>query len=418
MTTRPVAAMLLGFVLAATTLGGSALLLFTTRGLLATVGFLAAITLVSLAGGLWVGGAEPSGDAPTAVRNRWAGLALVFLIAVGWNLLWQDRPLLRQAPYGGAITVLLLLAAPAYLAGGVLAGLNRQGVRSVASMALAGAGLGALAAAVFLIPRYDPHLLFLGAAGATLLAGFLDRGPALNGGDTMQGKVIIITGLGNRGQVAYSIAQKFVHAGARLVVSDVTESVMEIATELGSDVHGVVADLTTEAGAQRVVEEARSRFGRLDALINVAGGLSVIETVADTSLELWRREHQRNGDTVLLMCQAALPMLRESGGAVVNFASPAATQAPARMAAYSAAKAAVAALTRALAIEERESGVRVNAIAPGMIDTEQNRRGIADPEARSWVTREQVAELAYFLASPAAAGVNGEVVKALGATLK
>jgi NAD(P)-dependent dehydrogenase (short-subunit alcohol dehydrogenase family) len=164
-----------------------------------------------------------------------------------------------------------------------------------------------------------------------------------------------------------------------------------------------------------VIDAVRAHGVGLHALINVAGGLGVSGDLMDTSPDAWRREVQRNAETVLRMCRAALPLLRESGGAIVNFASPAGLRAAAGLGAYSAAKAAVIALTRALALEELEHGVRVNALAPGMIDTAQNRR---DAEADTvFVARDDVASVALFLAGPAARGVSGETIQVLGPTL-
>ncbi len=117
------------------------------------------------------------------------------------------------------------------------------------------------------------------------------------------------------------------------------------------------------------------------------------------------------------MSRAALPLLRESGGAIVNFASPAGLRAVKGMAAYSAGKAGVVALTRALAKEEKAHGVRVNAIAPGMIDTAQNRESVDDPESADWVTREQVVAVTLFLAGERGSGINGETVSVMGRTL-
>jgi NAD(P)-dependent dehydrogenase (short-subunit alcohol dehydrogenase family) len=74
----------------------------------------------------------------------------------------------------------------------------------------------------------------------------------------------------------------------------------------------------------------------------------------------------------------------------------------------------VVALTRALAIEEKTNGVRVNAIAPGMIDTEQNRRSVENPDQVQWISREQIAQVVLFLCSEAGSGVNGETVHVLG----
>lgn len=139
-----------------------------------------------------------------------------------------------------------------------------------------------------------------------------------------------------------------------------------------------------------------------------------MKPLAETTPEEWEREVQRNARTAFLVSRAALPLLRASRGAIVNFASPAAIRAVANLGAYSAAKAGVAALTRAMAAEEAANGVRVNAVAPGMIDTEQNRAAVPDPDALKWVTREQIAEVVLFLASGAASGITGEVVAVVG----
>jgi NAD(P)-dependent dehydrogenase (short-subunit alcohol dehydrogenase family) len=410
------AATLVGFAAGAIATGAGALLLYTTRGMLATAGFLVAVTTVSLAGGAWVGGGERDAG-PVATRGRWLALLGALLLAVAWALLWGARPALRAVPHGGALAVLVFLAAPAYLSGGVLAALHRNGARGVVPLALAGSGLGALAAALYFIPRYDPYLLFLAAAAVTLAAWRLEGGQAMQPEAAMDGKVVIVTGVGDAGQVGYAVAERFSRAGARLVLADLERAVETLAQQIGGGAHGVAADLSTAAGARQVVEAARARWGGVDVLVNVAGGLSVIETVEDTTPELWRQEQQRNAETVLMMSRAALPLLRESGGAIVNFASPAAQRAPARLAAYAAGKAGVVALTRALALEEKAAGVRVNAIAPATIDTAQNRAAAAD-DAAEYVTREQVAEVAFFLASPAAAGINGAVVEVAGAALE
>ena len=236
----------------------------------------------------------------------------------------------------------------------------------------------------------------------------------------MNGKVAMVTGVGARGQVGYAIAQRLLRAGAHVIITGRGPVVEELAAELAAegDVTAVIADLLSDDDVDRLVTSARDRYGRLDALINVAGGLSVIKPIAETSADEWRREIQRNAETTLRTCRAALPLLRESGGAIVNFASPAGLRAVGSLGAYSAAKAAVIALTRALALEEKKFGVRANAIAPGMIDTEQNRSQAADPEAAKYVSREEIAEVALFLASDAASGISAETIHVLGESLR
>jgi NAD(P)-dependent dehydrogenase (short-subunit alcohol dehydrogenase family) len=254
------------------------------------------------------------------------------------------------------------------------------------------------------------------------LVSIFDRGRgavSLITGDThMIDRVVIVTGAADRGQLGYAIARRFLDAGARVVISARSDSLDDAAASLAphGDVLAVRADLTNDEDVARLVQTARERFGRLDALINVAGGLSVIASVEQTTPDAWQREIERNAGTALRLSRAALPLLRESRGAIVNFASPAATRAPAKLAAYSAAKAAVLALTRSLAIEEKTNGVRVNAISPGVVDTEQNRAE-ADSNA-TYVSRGDVASVALFLAGPGAAGITGETVHVLGETIR
>jgi NAD(P)-dependent dehydrogenase (short-subunit alcohol dehydrogenase family) len=201
-----------------------------------------------------------------------------------------------------------------------------------------------------------------------------------------------------------------------VLISDRSGESTALARDLGPPerVAGAAADLSDAAAVTRLIDTVRERFGRLDALVNVAGGLSVIRPVAETTQEDWQNEVRRNAETVFLVSRAALPLLRESRGTIVNFASPAVgTRAARNLAAYGAAKAAVISLTHALAVEERDAGVRVNAVAPGTIDTEQNRAGIEHPDRVRWVTREQIADVVLFLSSAAGSGVNGEVVHVL-----
>ncbi len=236
----------------------------------------------------------------------------------------------------------------------------------------------------------------------------------------MNGRSVLVTGVGRDGQVGYAVARAFLRAGASVTATNVHDTVKALARRLGESekaeerIAAVTADLTKGYQVEALMEGVRQRLGGLDAVVHVAGGLTVIKDVGATTDEEWEREMERNAHTTLVVCRAALPLLRERRGAIVTFTSPAALEGGARMGAYSAAKAAVVALTRSVAKEEAEHGVRANAIAPGMIDTAQNRAAMGDRDHVKWVTREQIAEVALFLASDAASGVSGEVVRVLG----
>jgi NAD(P)-dependent dehydrogenase (short-subunit alcohol dehydrogenase family) len=342
-----------------------------------------------------------------------------FAVAGVFAALWSVNVMLRESAWGGALAVLLVLAEPAYMAGSLLAVLAlRPG--APAALSLAGAGLGVLAAATVLIPNFDASAIYLSGATAIFLATLVRSGSDPFGGLGMKGKVVIVTGVGARGQLGYALAERFLRAGASVIASARNAEVEAMARELAQagEILPVVADLTLEQDVAQLIHAAGERFGRIDVLVNVAGGLSVMKPLAETTPEEWRSEMQRNAETVLRVSTAALPLIRQAKGSIINFASPAGVRAVKQLGAYSAAKAAVIALTRAMALEERPNGVRVNAIAPGTIDTEQNRAAAGEKENAKYVTREEIASAVLFLASAESAGISGETIHVMGETLR
>jgi len=190
------------------------------------------------------------------------------------------------------------------------------------------------------------------------------------------GKVVLVTGVGRAGQIGNAVALAFGRAGGQIVACDqnavgVTERVREFGAQ-GVDARPCAGDLTEPDIAALAVETALRHFGRLDVVVNVAGGLTTygpIERLTATDLE---RELAINLKTTVLVSQAAIPALTQSRGCIVNFASIAYFEPQSPMAVYSAAKAAVAGFTRSLALELADRKVRVNAVAPGMARTADN----------------------------------------------
>ena len=234
----------------------------------------------------------------------------------------------------------------------------------------------------------------------------------------LRGKVALVTGVGRVGQIGHAVACGFAKAGAQLVISDRNATTLaERARELvadGATVHAAAGDLTAADAARRVVAAARERFGGLDAVVNVAGGLLNYGPVGELTPEQVERELAVNIKTTFFVSQAAIPLLRErGGGAIVNFASMAVLKPQPQMAAYSAAKAAVAGLTRALARELRDDRIRVNAVAPGTMRTGDNVAQMKDAKVR-WVELDDLVAVVLFLASDAARAVNGEILPVSG----
>jgi NAD(P)-dependent dehydrogenase (short-subunit alcohol dehydrogenase family) len=421
-----IAALMVGVTLGATATGGIALLLYTGQGFLRAAGLLVSSTIMAVAAGLWAGAPEPEDAGAVATGGRWLA-QLVALVAGGmFSALWSARSPLQELAWGGALAVLLVLALPAYAAGALLAGLHARDrprqAGAVAAAATAGGAFGVLLAATVLIQSLEPYGIYYGGTALLAVVALFDRRgrslPLVTGDIDMTDRVVIVTGAAVRGQLGFTIARTFLDEGARVVISARSQVPDDVVSELAmhGDVLAVPADLTNDVDVARLITTVQERFGRIDALINVAGGLSVIASVEHTTPEEWLREIERNSGTALRLSRAALPMLRENRGAIVNFAAPAGERAPARLAAYSAAKAAVIALTRSLAIEEKANGVRVNAIAPGTMDTGQNREHASDDAI--YVSRDDVAAVTLFLAGSGARGITGEIVHVLGETIR
>lgn len=226
------------------------------------------------------------------------------------------------------------------------------------------------------------------------------------------GRTVLVTGVARSGQIGHAVAQAFGEAGARVIAVDrnavaVAERVREFAAA-GIEAKPAAGDLTEPDVAALAVETALKHFGRLDAVINVAGGLTTFGPVERTDATGFDREIAINLKTAFLMSRAAVTALAQTRGAIVNFASVAYFRPAGQMAVYSAAKAGVAALTQSLAVELWPKGVRVNAVAPGMVRTPENIA--SSGEGAHYVEIAQVIQTVQFLASESSSGITGQVV--------
>jgi NAD(P)-dependent dehydrogenase (short-subunit alcohol dehydrogenase family) len=190
------------------------------------------------------------------------------------------------------------------------------------------------------------------------------------------GKVVLVTGVGRAGQIGNAVALAFGKAGARIVACDlnavgVAARVREFAGE-GVDARPCAGDLTQPDVAALAIETATRHFGRLDTVVNLAGGLTTFGPLETLGADAFDREVNINLKTTVLVSQAAIPALARTRGSIVNVSSIAYFDPQSPMAVYSAAKAGVAGFTRSLALELADRGIRVNAIAPGMVRTGDN----------------------------------------------
>lgn len=191
--------------------------------------------------------------------------------------------------------------------------------------------------------------------------------------------------------------------------------------EHGARTTVIPTDLTQEAQARGMVDKAVADLGRLDVVVNNAGGTGFMASILDTRPEGWDKLLRLNLTSVFWVLQSAARILvAQEGGSVVNVASYAGVGAAPSLVAYGAAKAAVISLTRTCAAEWGHAGVRVNALAPGWIKTELNRAVWEDPEAEKafvkgsalqrWGEATEIAECVAFLASARSSYLTGQVI--------
>ncbi|WP_248960443.1 SDR family NAD(P)-dependent oxidoreductase [Sphaerisporangium perillae] len=238
----------------------------------------------------------------------------------------------------------------------------------------------------------------------------------------LSGRNAFVTGA-SRG-IGRAIALAYAEAGADVaLVARTAETLAGVAKEIeafGRRAHVIPCDLTDRDAAAAAVTQAIEALGHLDIVVNNAGGSNFIVPFNDLRLSGWDKIMKLNLDSAMAVCHAVGPHLLERGtGSVINVASVAALGAP-FMAPYAAAKAAVVALTKTLALEWAGSGVRVNALCPGWTATELNRSLWEDENASKtlmagvpmsrWGTPEEMAHPAVFLAGSASAYMTGQVL--------
>lgn len=217
---------------------------------------------------------------------------------------------------------------------------------------------------------------------------------------SLQNKIAIITGAS--GGLGQTVSRIFYQQGAVVVlVGSRIESIQPLAAELGPErVLPVAANLAEAGAAENVVDTTLNKFGRVDILLNLAGGFAGNEPVHAASGEILRQMLDINLHTAYNMSRAAVkPMIEQQWGRIVNTASRDALKGRANFSAYAISKAAVLRLTEAMAEEVKKYNITVNAILPGIIDTAANRQAMPTANFSSWVKPATITAALLFLVS-------------------
>jgi NAD(P)-dependent dehydrogenase (short-subunit alcohol dehydrogenase family) len=248
----------------------------------------------------------------------------------------------------------------------------------------------------------------------------------------LNGKSAVITGAGNG--IGRATAIQFADEGARLVINDIDKrslaAVAETLRSAGADIVEVVGNVADPADAQAMISAAISHYGVIDILVANAGVIP-LGTITDTAPEDWDRVMDVDARGMFLTCKYAITeMARQGRGSIICLSSISGMAGQRGQAAYGPAKFVATGLTRHLAVEWAQHGIRVNAVAPGTIETEAVRQVVKTAEGRRYVDliREQhpmkrlgqpaeVAQAIVFLASDDASFITGEVLAVDGGYL-
>ena len=218
---------------------------------------------------------------------------------------------------------------------------------------------------------------------------------------------------GGTGALGRAVVAAFLEAGDRVVVPWIVKEERDEVSRLWAQeveaerVEFVETDVAEETGAAVVARTA----GAVSVLVNGVGGFEGGTPLAETDLAAFDRMYRINLRSAVAMSRAVVPAMRAGGGgAIINVAAAAAIDPPPGLAAYSAAKAAVAALTRTLHAELAADGVRVNAVVPTTIDTPANRAAMPDADFSAWTPPAKIARVILWLAGDEASSVRGGLI--------
>jgi NAD(P)-dependent dehydrogenase (short-subunit alcohol dehydrogenase family) len=231
----------------------------------------------------------------------------------------------------------------------------------------------------------------------------------------MKGKQVLLTG--GTGGLGLGVTPTVLAQGAEVTIPYRNPQEVErlkgfISPADFARIQFIAADLTDETSVEQIV----SQMGRVDVLIHLVGGFSIGKT-EEYSYQAWKKDFELNLNTTFLVCKHSLKsMLQHGYGRIITTGSRGAVQPVGQLAAYSASKAGVVALTQAIADETKGKNITANVVLPSVIDTPTNRQAMGAENADKWVKPESLAQVICFLASAAAKDISGAAIPVYGSS--
>ncbi|MCA9911818.1 MAG: SDR family oxidoreductase [Anaerolineae bacterium] len=226
------------------------------------------------------------------------------------------------------------------------------------------------------------------------------------------GKTVMITGAA--GAIAGGVVEKFAAEGANLVLVDHSEDKLKQRVEAWGDALGeyriVAGDLGKPEDVDLAIQQAEAAFGHIDVLAHIAGGFAMGDPVHEADISVFEKMIYLNARLTFITCGRVAKHMVEKGvqGCIIGITARPAQGAAPRMAAYAASKAAAQRILESMAKELMEHNIRVNGLAPSVVDTPANRADMPNADFSKWVTPAQIADTIAFLASDAASAISGQ----------
>jgi NAD(P)-dependent dehydrogenase (short-subunit alcohol dehydrogenase family) len=237
--------------------------------------------------------------------------------------------------------------------------------------------------------------------------------------ESLKGKIVLVTGA--TGSLGRAVVKRLIGSGAAVAAVYRDDArfkrLLDFVGEAGGSLSGFRADVTSEPEVRTMVDGVLARYGRVDALLNLAGAFRGGADIAGTADDDWEFLMRTNLKSAFLCSRAVLPAMSKAGsGRIVNVTARPAIEKKgrAKAGAYAVSKAGVVLLTETIAEEFRRSGITANCIAPGTLDTPENRAAIPDGDFSRWADPAAVAEVLLFLVSDASAVTSGAVIPVYG----
>jgi NAD(P)-dependent dehydrogenase (short-subunit alcohol dehydrogenase family) len=231
----------------------------------------------------------------------------------------------------------------------------------------------------------------------------------------LNNKIVLITGA--TGALGNTSANVFAQANANLALTGRSQRKLETLQPAFSSTQCMIktADLCNEQDTKQLVDNVIEHYGRIDVLLNIAGGFDMGKRVHELSEADFDKMFDMNFTSTLNTCKQVIPhMLKQGAGKIVNVSARAALEGKGKMAPYCISKSAVITLTESLAAEHKSNDINVNCVLPGTIDTPTNRSDMPNADFSTWVPTEDIANTMLFLCSGLANSVNGAIVPVFG----